>query len=392
MKVAYFSPLPPAKSGISTYSKHLLFALRSKLKIEVFHYGKCEYENLTYHDYFTQPSSLSNLSDFDVSIYHIGNNPHYHSFIRDVLVVNPGVVVLHDAVLYYLVAGRGVGGLFRELQSSKKDPKAHITDSLSIIEDISENDLLKYRSPDIFPLLGTVLRYAKMVIVHSVTASNAVKKSGFKNKVVLIPHLAYPSVLKIKDEANVNKIRAKMGVTGEDFLVGLFGFIGPTKQIQKVLYAIKELMAQKYRIKLLIVGTGDDLYYFISKLGLSEHIILKGYVNDEDFQTLFSVVDAVINLRFPSSGEASGSVLHAFSHGKATIVSDIAWFSELPAEIVKKIPVGKNEVTDLVNTLSMWIDNPHIADEMGKSAYRYSSKFYSPKKISEMYIDALKML
>jgi glycosyltransferase involved in cell wall biosynthesis len=40
----------------------------------------------------------------------------------------------------------------------------------------------------------------------------------------------------------------------------------------------------------------------------------------------------------------------------------------------------------------MWIDNPHIADEMGKSAYRYSSKFYSPKKISEMYIDALKML
>ena len=263
MKVAYFSPLPPAKSGISTYSKHLISELTRKCDLEVFHYGKCELENLTIHDYSAEPSSLSTLSDFDVKIYHIGNNPHFHAEIRYVMIEHPGVVVLHDAVLYYLVAGRGVGGLFRELQSSKKDPKAHITDSLSIIEDISENDLLKYRSPDIFPLLGTVLRYAKMVIVHSVTASNAVKKSGFKNKVVLIPHLAYPSVLKIKDEANVNKIRAKMGVTGEDFLVVLylsqFGFIGPTKQIQKVLYAIKELIAQKYRVKLLIVGIGDDL-------------------------------------------------------------------------------------------------------------------------------------
>ena len=100
----------------------------------------------------------------------------------------------------------------------------------------------------------------------------------------------------------------------------------------------------------------------------------------------------MINLRFPSSGEASGSLLHAFSHGKATIVSDIAWFSELPDEIVKKVPIGINEVTDLVSALSTWIENPSILNEMGNSAYRYSNIHYSPEIISKKYIDALKML
>jgi glycosyltransferase involved in cell wall biosynthesis len=392
LKIAYFSPLPPVKSGISAYSKHLLCALSSKVDLEVFHYGKCELKDFTFHDYSADPTTLSNLYDFDVSIYHIGNNPHYHTVIRNVLKENPGVVVLHDAVLYYLVAGRGIGGLLRELQLSEKDPFLSITDSLTIVKDIHKNDLLRYGSPEIYPLLGTVLRYAKMVIVHSLTALKAVKKSGFKNKVVLVPHLAYPSVVQTKDKINVKTIRAQMGIAEDDFLVGLFGFIGPTKQIQKVLSAVKELLAQKYRVKLLIVGIGDDLTSLINKFGLSEYIILKGFVNEDDFQKLFSVVDSVINLRFPSSGEASGSLLHAFSHGKATIVSDIAWFSELPDEIVKKVPIGINEVTDLVSALSTWIENPSILNEMGNSAYRYSNIHYSPEIISKKYIDALKML
>ena len=89
------------------------------------------------------------------------------------------------------------------------------------------------------------------------------------------------------------------------FLLECLVLFDPTKQIKKVIAAIKELIAQKYRVKLLIVGIGDDLNPLINKLGVSEHIILKGYVDEDDFQKLFSVVDTVINLRFPSYGEAS---------------------------------------------------------------------------------------
>ena len=225
MKIAYFSPLPPLKSGISIYSKHLISALSMKCDIEVFHYGKCDLKNLAIHDYSAEPSSLSTLSDFDVKIYHIGNNPNFHADIRYVMMEHPGVVVLHDAVLYYLVAGRGIGGLLRELQLSKEDPAPSITDSLSIIDDIGKKDLLRYDSPESYPLLQTVLRYAKMVIVHSKTALEAVKQSGFQNKVEVIPPIAYPSPVQIQNKIHLKEIRSKFGVAEEYFLVGVFGFI-----------------------------------------------------------------------------------------------------------------------------------------------------------------------
>ena len=392
MKIAYFSPLPPLKSGVSAYSKYLIRALTRNYDLEVFHYGKCDLGNLTIHDYSAEPSSLSNLSDFDVKIYHIGNNPHFHADIRYVMMEHPGVVVLHDAVLYYLVAGRGVGGLLREFQLSEENPAASIYKSLSIIDDIGKKDLLRYDSPENYPLLTSVLRYAKIVIVHSNAALESVKKSGFQKKVVVIPPIAYPSPPLIKNKIHIKEIRSKIGVADDCFLVGVFGFIGPTKQIKKVLATIKELLVNKYRVKLLIVGIGDNLTPYINKLGLSENIILKGYVIDDDFQALLSIVDAVINLRFPSYGEASGSVLHAFSHGKATIVSDIAWFSELPNSIVKKIPIGMNEVPELTKTLSTWIDNPNIPNDMGKAALSYSKKHHSYEKISDLYSKVFAML
>lgn len=390
MKIAYFSPLSPLRSGISCYSRHLLNALTSKSDLEVFHYGKCELEGYVVHDYYDKPSSLSKLPDFDAKIYHIGNNPHYHSVIRDVLIENPGVIVLHDAVLYFLVAGRGLGGLFREFQSSAKNPSASIADTLSKLKNITQDDVLKYDSPETYPLLGSVLRYAKKVIVHSQTALKAVKDSGFNNKVELVPHLTYSSVSLGKKECKKNKIRRNMGIEEHEFIIGLFGFIGPPKQIHKVLLVVRELLDRNYRVRLLIVGTGDDLSPDIRKYGLSEHTTMTGFVENSEFQLLFSIVDTVINLRFPSSGEASGTLIHAFSHGKAAIVSDTAWFSELPDSIVKKIPVGKNEIHSIVDVIASWIKNPEIITEMGKTAFNYSRKFYSPEKISEMYIEALK--
>ena len=86
------------------------------------------------------------------------------------------------------------------------------------------------------------------------------------------------------------------------------------------------------------------------------------------------------------------SVLHAFSHGKATIVSDIAWFSELPNSIVKKVPTGMNEVSALIKILSNWINNPQIPYDMGKAALSYSKKHLSYEKISILYSKVFEML
>src|SRR6266550_6412991 len=82
MKVAYFSPMPPERTGIAHYSAMLLPALREKVDVEVVSGNR-------------QPTTGN-------PIYHLGNNLH-HEWIYNAALENPGVVVLHDVVLHHLI-------------------------------------------------------------------------------------------------------------------------------------------------------------------------------------------------------------------------------------------------------------------------------------------------
>ena len=87
IKVAYFSPLPPARSGIADYSAALLDELKKLVDVEVF---------------ASKPLSF-NPKNFDVALYQVGNNV-YHDFCYEAAMDHPGVVVVHEANLHHLIA------------------------------------------------------------------------------------------------------------------------------------------------------------------------------------------------------------------------------------------------------------------------------------------------
>ena len=60
MKIAYYSPLPPERSGIADYSALLLPALKQRMDVEV----------------ARERGPL--LRRTDVALYHVGNNPQAH--------------------------------------------------------------------------------------------------------------------------------------------------------------------------------------------------------------------------------------------------------------------------------------------------------------------------
>ena len=82
MTVGFFSPLPPARTGVADYSAELLRALAPLGSVQV------------------------NARDSDVPLYHLGNNP-MHREIYGRALRTPGVVVLHDAVLHHFFLGAG---------------------------------------------------------------------------------------------------------------------------------------------------------------------------------------------------------------------------------------------------------------------------------------------
>src|SRR5437870_12851844 len=80
MKIGFFSPMPPAPTGVADYAAALLGGLRKHGEVTV------------------------DAADADVALYHIGNN-QLHREIYQRALARPGVVVLHDAVLQHLFLG-----------------------------------------------------------------------------------------------------------------------------------------------------------------------------------------------------------------------------------------------------------------------------------------------
>lgn len=106
-KLLYVSPFPPEKSGISDYSEILVYQLRDKYEITLL-IDNYKLTNKKMYDDFEVViywKDRIEFEKFDYILYNIGNNPFYHSYIYELCLTHPGMVILHDCVLYYLVAG-----------------------------------------------------------------------------------------------------------------------------------------------------------------------------------------------------------------------------------------------------------------------------------------------
>ena len=110
MKLAYFSPLSPLRSGISDYSEellpHLAEAAEITLFVDGFHPVNRELNSrFEIRDYRRQRSSLRALEQFDAVVYHMGNDHRYHAGILDAMQKRSGVVVFHDFALQEFFLG-----------------------------------------------------------------------------------------------------------------------------------------------------------------------------------------------------------------------------------------------------------------------------------------------
>src|SRR5207237_6284461 len=175
VKVAYYSPLPPERSGIADYSALLLPALEQLVDVEVVRRGR------------TRPAAA------DVALNHGGNDPEAHGWIVDALRRRSGVVVLHDFVLHHLVAGLTLGRKDGPAYLAAMERDAGIPGRL-LAHGVLEGRVapLWETRPDEFPLVGEVLAGATGLIVHSRHVESRARAAGYGGPVWRIPHPAWP--------------------------------------------------------------------------------------------------------------------------------------------------------------------------------------------------------
>ena len=391
MKIAYFAPLPPKRTGVATYAAQLARALSGRAELTFFDSKPSvpPIGDRALVDYVARPEALAEVEDCDAALYQFGNNPEFHAPIYRAFLAKPGMVVLHDTVLYFLMAGLADGGMLREFLFHYGPDR--LAEFFKIPADSPEHQVLRYPWPERYPFLKRIVTLAPGIIVHSRTSADIVTELGVRAPIHVIPHLAYPEMLNPPDPETRTSIRRSLGVDQDELLIGCFGFIGPTKRLSSVFKALA-LLNGEIRFKLLIVGEGPDPSSDIAANGLSDRVVQEGFVDQTRFDTLLRSIDVLANLRFPSMGETSGPQTQAMAAGLPTIVTNHAWFGELPDDAVIKIGSGSDEIETLAGALRNLATKPALRAEIGNAARAYIAAHCAPDAVAVRYIEALKTI
>lgn len=340
MKVAMFSPLPPARTGVAHYTSMLLPELRKHLDVVA----------------ISEPGDRQPTTGN--AIYHLGNNPH-HAWIYEEAMRNPGVIVLHDLVLHHLIVemtlARGdVDGYVAALEANHGEAgAAWARGRVAGLHSEMGNFLM--------PASVDVANRSRAVIVHNRYAADRLRSFGVTTPIHVVPHPFEPQP---SARARREETRAAHGFAPDDRVIGLFGFLTSAKRAEVVLAAFAHARSRESRLRLLVVGEPAPNVDVHALRG--DGITFTGYVDDGQFAAYFAAVDRLVNLRYPSAGETSGTLIRAFEAGKPVAVSDYAQFAEFPNDCVVKIPFGDGEVeslsdffvrdlTDPANAQSLWL-------------------------------------
>lgn len=331
MRVAVLTPLPPTKSGVAHYSSLVVPALTKVAEVRAF-------------------DSLDGYrrEDFDHVIYQLGNNPH-HEVIYAEAMREPGVIVLHDLVLHHLIV---------EMTLARGDAEAYVA-ALEANHGPAGAAWARGRAAGLHSEMGNFLLPASVdvanrsraVIVHNAYARDRLRSFGVETPIHVVPHPYVPETRTFDRDA----LRARYGLDARRRVIGFFGFVTSAKRAEVVLEAFRIAREKDPRLALLIVGEPAPNIDLAVLRG--EGIVTTGYVSDDEFPAYYAAADRLVNLRYPSAGETSGTLIRAFDSGKPVAVSDYAQFAELPDACAFKVPLGPGEVESLVDFFTRDFEN-----------------------------------
>jgi len=366
MRVAFFSPLPPTRSGIADYSQALLDPLGRLAEVETFSTGGREYHP----------------RKFDLALYQIGNNPH-HDFVYETALRHPGVVVMHEANLHHLMA---------DITIQRGDWDAYLREAdynggKAALEHARRAKALE-TGPDYEGVAMTrrLLESARALIVHSDFMLREMRQQGFAGPIARIPHGAWiPQVDRFA-------YRDRLGVEEDTSLIGIFGHLKPYKRIAESLRAFRRLLRVEPRAKMILVGAKHPDFQvdsLIRSLDLWGAVRVLGFTPIEDFTGYIAASDIVLNLRYPTVGETSGSLLRALGLGRAVVVSEVGAFVELPDDICLKVPVGAGEEDLIFEYMNLLVSRRDVARSLGAHAHAYVERKCNWETVAHRYASFL---
>lgn len=358
------TPLPPVPSGIAQYSAELLNAVDGRWQVEVLpERGSSAGDWATVR--VTSASRRRRYDDTVPMVFQLGNSG-YHRVAFDLALRHAGVLVLHDVVLHHGRAGEllrtGGGGAYKRLMRERYG-RAGIAAAESLLAGRTPADIGDY------PLSEDYIERARVTTVHSNYAGSVVLRHVPDANVRVVPMgIALPALI---DQAAA---REALGLPASAFIVASVTHVNPFKRLHVVLRAFRRVVDAFPESLLVIAGSVSpevDLPRLTRLFGVHRQTRLLGYVSDSDARLVARSADVSVNLRYPSAGETSASLLRLLGAGRPVLITDDPASAEYPQDAVVRIPVDRFEDEMVSEALIMLATDSRLRTDAGDAARRF---------------------
>ena len=387
-RLAFVSPMPPERSGISYYSADLLPALAEHYDIEL----------IVNQDTVTDTVAFSRLpvrnvqwlrdhvQYYDRVLYQFGNST-FHTHMFDLLTEIPGVVVLHDFFLSNLECHLDPQR-FTRLLAENHGYQAVLEryDTANTRDGLTEAVLS-------WPANARAVRPAQGVIVHSEHAQQLASRFYSPSTVsdwTTIPLLRVAADLTYEARS---KARQDLGIAPDEVLICSFGHLGVTKLPSRLIEGLLcSDSAQNPKVRMVFVGDGADLgsgiLSRISGSPLKGRIQITGWASDDLYKRYLQAADLAVQLRSNSRGESSAAVLDCQNYALPVIVNAHGSLADLPADSVLRIPDSFSDL-ELADAIDRLVIDPVLRSRIGTTARKRVIEDHAPEFCARAYRDAI---
>jgi glycosyltransferase involved in cell wall biosynthesis len=401
-RIAFFSPFPPRKSGVSDYAALLVQELKQTYAIDLYHASGYVPElaladdTLTCCDARLFPRRAA-VRDYHGLVYQMGNS-RFHRFLYPTMQRYPGVVTLHDFCLagFHLLYGHLELGREREFIRAEL-LRTYPGDADEIIELLNTTSwdrgyIARRCAERGWYLNRGVIAGAQRVIVHSPWCLDRLRADSpeLAERVTVIPHGIWPRSVSAAERA---AIRARFDIPTDALVIASFGFVHPDKMSPEALDAYLPVAESDSSALFVFAGEeadGGAVRRHASALGLSHRTRFLGRQPMADFTDLIAASDVGVNLRRPpTNGETSGALLYLLASGVATIVTDVATFSDYPSNTVWKVNWETEGFAGLQRALRTLAADRAAREALGRAAHSYTREYHEWPCVAKRYVDVI---
>lgn len=375
MRVALWSPLPPAPSGVADHVAESLPLLAPGATVFAVVEDPAGVDpEVAGRVALVAPDDVPPV---DIDVYELGNSAA-HGYAYRAALNRPGVVVLHEWGLHDLVlhetAGRGDPARYlREMRRGYGE--AGMLVARQVLRGLG-GDLL----PAFFPLNDRLLESSLAVVATTrFIAERAARRLPGRPVLHLPLHVAAPGSPSV-DRAEARRI---LGLPGDALVITAPGLATRAKRLDVAMRAVARVRGRLRSVRFVVVGPREEglpLEDWGAAAGLDHELVVTGRLPMPDFERHLAAADLVLALRFPTRGEMSAALLRALAAGRTALVTaGTPSAQEFPEGIVIPVDPGPREEAELAGWIDALAAQPALCERIGRSAAAFVRDRHDPR-------------